>query len=227
MGLTWAFAILLADTSCLRYCQSYIPECNWMSNACACTWMWICAWMLWCLYTSACCECLCVSLLWDSERSRQRERERERGEKKRKKERERAVEEERRGKLKLHDEYIGAQSPDRERQSEHRYTVSKQTVRSRGDFPMEAWDSGHLNTHGYTHRQQARAYNPASSHYKTNKWSHTHAYTLLKNTQIDECAHWCAHTRAVGRSDVVFESQWADFSLAPWNVKLACASHQH
>lgn len=62
--------------------------------------------------------------------------ERERGRKK-----ERAVGEERRGKLKLHDEYIGAQSPDLERQSEHRYTVSKQTVRGGGDFPMEALDT--------------------------------------------------------------------------------------
>ncbi len=73
----------------------------------------------------------------DSKRERERDREREREKKKGRKE-ERAVGEERRGKLKLHDEYIGAQSPDRERQSEHRYTVSKQTVRSRGDFPMEA-----------------------------------------------------------------------------------------
>lgn len=76
---------------------------------------------------------MCLAAVGLGEEQTVKESERERGRKK-----EKAVGEERRGKLKLHDEYIGAQSPDWERQSEHRYTVSKQTVRSGGDFPMEA-----------------------------------------------------------------------------------------
>lgn len=75
-----------------------------------------------------CAVSVCVSGCCGTQRGTDSERERER-EKKKERKRERAVGEERRGKLKLHDEYIGAQSPDRERQSEHRYTVSKQTVR--------------------------------------------------------------------------------------------------
>lgn len=113
----------------------------------------------------------------DSERERERERERE-GKK------DRAVGEVRRGKLKLHDEYIGAQSPDRERQSEHRYTVSKQTVRSRGDFPMDAGLGCWTPEHTWIHTQAASLHLESCEQplQNTNKLSHTHAYILYKNT---------------------------------------------
>lgn len=95
----WDLKPTLTDT-CVRLCQSYIPECNWMSNACACTWMWMRAWMLCCLYTSVGCECTCALLQWDStEKNRWRVRRKER-----KKERKGV---ERRSKVKLHDEHIG------------------------------------------------------------------------------------------------------------------------
>ena len=79
--------------------------------------------MLQCSYTSVCCECLCVWLLWDSERNRQQKREEgeeeveeeEEEEEEKERKRKRAVGEQRIGKLKLHDEYIGAWNPNRER----------------------------------------------------------------------------------------------------------------
>ena len=63
-----------------------------------------------------------MCLLWDSERNRQQKREEEVVEEEEEEEEEekerkqkRAVGEQRIGKLKLHDEYIGARSPNRER----------------------------------------------------------------------------------------------------------------
>lgn len=152
----------------------YLPECHWMSNACACTWMWICAWMLWCLYTSVCFECLCIWLPWGCERTSKREWE---------KEKERAVVEEKRGKLKLHDEYIGAQSPNREWQSEHRYTVSKQTVRSRGDFPMEATLGRWTPEHTY-HTCIESGHNATYKQPLQSTSDHTHAHTKHINRWV-------------------------------------------
>ena len=61
-----------------------------------------------------------MCLLWDSERNRQQKREEEEVEEEEEEEekerkQKRAVGEQRIGKLKLHDEYIGARSPNRER----------------------------------------------------------------------------------------------------------------
>ena len=61
-----------------------------------------------------------MCLLWDSERNRQQKREEEvveeeEEEEEKERKQKRAVGEQRIGKLKLHDEYIGARSPNRER----------------------------------------------------------------------------------------------------------------
>ena len=125
--------------------------------------------------------CLAAVGLREEQTVKERERERKR-EKERERERERAVGEERRGKLKLHDEYIGAQSPDRERQSEHRYTVSKQTVRGWGDFPMEAGQGCWTPEHTWIHTPTASLHLQSCKkpHYKTQTNDQTHIYSAHK-----------------------------------------------
>lgn len=59
----------------------------------------------------------------------------------------------------MHDEYIRAQGPGWEQQSKHRFAVSKQTVRGRRDFPIEAArDALYLNTHEYTQYSMSLCY---------------------------------------------------------------------
>lgn len=150
-----------------------------MSNACTCSRMWICAWML---CTPLFAVTICVSDCCGTQRRWKREKEK-------------AVGEKRRGKLKLHDEYIRAQGPGWEQQSKHRFAVSKQTVRGRRDFPIEtARDALYLNTHEYTQYSMSLCYskkplqNTNRDHrfFCTNTYKEINVYTYTKTTRDSE-----------------------------------------
>ena len=127
-----------------------------------------------------CAACEWVWLQWDWERMQTvREREMKKEWKK-----ERKNSRGRRGKLKLHDEYIGAQSPDWERQSEHRYTVSEQTVRGWGNFPMEAGL-------GCTHEHTKHTQRTTTTKHKQ-MITHMHMDMFSAQRHIEEMS---AHTR--------------------------------
>lgn len=161
MSITWDMSSILVMTlphlwSCLKCHQSslsasegemhvHVLECEYAhecSGACI----------------PLCVVSVCVPDCCGTERGKEWENEKERMI-----ERQRAVGEEKQGKLKLHDECIGAQNPDRDRQSKHRYGVFKQTVRGRGDFPMEARLQCWTREHGWIQIQWACTYDKSNN----------------------------------------------------------------
>lgn len=166
-----------------------------MSNACTCSRMWICAWML---CTPLFAVTICVSDCCGTQRRWKREKEK-------------AVGEKRRGKLKLHDEYIRAQGPGWEQQSKHRFAVSKQTVRGRRDFPIEtARDALYLNTHEYTQYSMSLCY--SRNHYKTQ--TETTAFSVRTRIKRLMSTHTQRQPEIANRN-VKFTSTYSQHNVLP------------